>query len=252
MIPDIEAGLSWVLAKKKHTSPCHVNRISSLDDPCERRLFYRRAAWDKAEPTSDGLQGIFETGNKLEPVIESIVIDAGLASDPPWRIVGAQTPTNDEFLRTYNIAGTIDGFLQVEENVMIGGAETRRFVAKGVVDIKTSSGNIYPRLNNYGDLGQYPWTRAYRGQLMLYAFAHNMDDCYILFVNKQNLYDMKFVHFPVDYDYVERLIQKAKRTNAAVANNEPPATWESSTCRNWPRFSTGSGSFLNRWPNLPN
>jgi len=211
---DVQSGLNAVLESKRRTYPQHVNRISSLDDPCLRRLYYRRAAWDKAVPHPTSLVGVFETGNILEPVIERIVSEVGHASNPRWRIVGSQTPTNDKFLQDYQIAGSIDGFLQVFQD--------DRWQTAGVVDIKTASGNIYPQINGYDDLGRYPWTRAYRGQLMTYAFAHDMEDCYILFVNKQNLYDMKFVHFKVDMDYMERLLQRATAVNRAITDDVAP------------------------------
>lgn len=215
--PDVQSGLSNYLSHKKKRYPCHVNRISALDDPCLRKLYYKRANWADAEPIDDGLQGIFETGNVLEPVIERIVSEVGHAADPPWRIVGAQTPTNDQFLKDHNISGKIDGFLQ-RENPTTGKWETL-----GVVDIKTMSPNVYRGIKGYQSLTKYPWTRKYRGQLMLYALAHNVERCYLLLVNKQNLYDMRLIDFDIDMDYCERLIQKADAVSEAVEKGEPPA-----------------------------
>ena len=77
---DISTGLQAVLKSKKKTFPQHVNRISQLDDPCLRRLYYARHDWDKATETDDGLQGIFETGNVLEPIIERIASEYGIAA----------------------------------------------------------------------------------------------------------------------------------------------------------------------------
>ncbi len=211
---DIQSSLRTYLESKRKVYPQHVNRVSSLDDPCLRRMYYRRAAWDKASPHPTSLLGVFETGNVLEPVIERIVSEVGQASDPRWRIVGAQMPTNDKFLRSYQIAGSIDGFLQLYVD--------DRWVTVGVLDTKTMSPNIYPRINCYDDLGRYPWTRSYRGQLMTYAFAHNLEHCYLLCVNKGNLYDMKLIHFPIDMDYLERLIQRAQAVNEAVETGAPP------------------------------
>lgn len=218
---DVRSGISAILQTKKRTFPQHVNRISAIDDPCLRRLYYRRAAWDKAEPTPDSLQGVFETGNILEPVIERIVSEVGQACSPKWRIVGSQTPTNDAFLKQYQISGSIDGFLQMMlpkyEHDTLGAWETL-----GVIDIKTMSGNIYPQINSYDDLAKYPWTRGYRGQLMTYAFAHNLEQCFILMVNKNNLFDMKMIDFGIDMDYLERLLQKAQLINEAIELELPP------------------------------
>lgn len=236
---DISTGTKKVLATKKTVYPQHINRISALDDPCLRRLYYMRKAWDKKTLPSDNLQGIFETGKELEPTIERIAIEVGLASEPPWRIVGKQVTTNDKLLNEYQISGTIDGLLQVKKN--------DEWQTVGVVDTKTMSPNVYPRLNTYFDLARYGWTRGYRGQLMLYALAHNLENCFILAVNKSNLYDMKFIEFPVDMEYCDKLLSKAKEINEAIEydiipekindpNVCPNCAWNSYCC---PDFVTG-------------
>jgi len=211
---DMQSALSSFLQTKKKVYPCHVNRISGLDDPCERRLFYKRSAWDKSEPISDGLQGVFETGSVLEPVIERIISEVGQISRPQFRIVGTQSSTKDKLFDQYNISGTIDGFLQTKDG--------DKWSTVAVIDIKTSSPNVYPQLNSYDDLVRYPWTRKYRGQLMLYSLAHNIDKCAILFVNKGNLYDMKLIMFDLDMGYAEKLLQKAGRINQAIQLNVAP------------------------------
>jgi CRISPR/Cas system-associated exonuclease Cas4 (RecB family) len=214
MIPNIQTGIAAVLSPKKKAFPQHVNRISALDDPCNRRLYYMRAAWDKATEIDDKLAGVFESGNILEPIIERIASEVGQLSNPPFRIVGTQTPTNDGLLKNYQISGTIDGFLQIKDG--------ESWKTAGVVDIKTMSPNIYPRINDYESLGRYSWTKKYRGQLQLYALAHNLENCYILFVNKSNLYEMKLIEFPIDMAYCESLLKKAEIVNDAVAKEMPP------------------------------
>jgi len=210
---DISSGIAAVLASKKRLYPCHTNRASSIGDPCLRRLYYKRAAWDKQEPTSDSLQSVFETGNLLEPVIGRIVSEVGEASNPRWRIIGAQMPTNDALLKKYNITGTIDGLLQVD----LDGWKTL-----GVVDGKTVSPNIYPRLNTYADLQRYPWTRMYPAQLMIYSLAHDLETCFLLLSNKSSLFEMKLLEFPLDMDYCEGLLEKAQAVNDAIEAGEAP------------------------------
>ena len=205
---DIKSGIEKVLQAKNKQYPSHVNRISGLDDPCLRRLYYKRVDWDKATPHDTSLLGIFGTGNILEPVIERIVSEVGMADNVQWRIVGSQTPTNDALLKKYNISGTIDGFLQFNVDGV--------WITMGVIDIKTSSPYIYPNINSYADLARYSWTKKYRGQLQLYALAHNVEHYFILFVNKTNLYDMKMIDFPVDMEYCEGLLQKADTVNKAI------------------------------------
>jgi hypothetical protein len=213
---DLQKVAASVLAGKKRLFPCHVNRISSLDNPCERRLYYQRAAWDQAAPVSDYLQGIFDTGKELEPVIGRIVSEMGEAADPKFRIIGSQMPTNDETLRRLKISGHIDGLLQLHTKA------DDKWDTVGVIDTKTCDPNTYRVLTDYNALARYPHTRAYRGQLMLYALAHNVEWCYILFVNKANLYDMRMIPFIIDMDYTEGLLKKAERINQAVDSQQPP------------------------------
>jgi len=208
-------GIASYLMPLKKKYPCHVNRISSIGHPCERFLYYKRAAWSQAPDISDGLQGIFETGHLLEPQIQVVITQVGLVSCPRWRVVGSQAPTMDALLEKYNIYGSIDGFLQVE-------TAPNAWKTLGVLDIKTSNPNIFGNLNTFEDLARYPWTRKYVGQLSLYALGHNLEDCYILFVNKANLFDMKLIHFPLDMAYAESLLQKAERVNKAVETETPP------------------------------
>ncbi len=215
MLIDLDAGLAAILERRMTQYPQHTNRISQLDDPCLRRLYYHRHDWQVQAPPDKGLAGIFATGNILEPVIERICSEIGAASTPPWRIVGSQTATKDRLLERYTISGTVDGFLQVQVD--------SHWETVGVVDIKTCSPNIYPRLIDFGSLVRYPWTRKWRGQLMLYALANNLGRCYLMLVNKTNLYDLRLIEFPLDLDYAEGLLQKAETINKAVAAGEPPA-----------------------------
>ena len=211
---DVAKGIHAVLQREKRKIPRRSNWISEIADPCLRSLYYKRVDWDKAKETDDGLQGVFETGNELEAVIERIVSKVGLESDPPWRIVGTQMPTKDNLLEKYKLSGKIDGLLQIRPD--------SRWTTLGPIDGKTMSPNIYPRINSLEDLKRYPWTKRYKAQLMLYALAHNLEECFILAVNKSNLYQMKLIHFPIDLGYCEEMLQRADMVNLAVDMNEPP------------------------------
>lgn len=213
---DIEKAISKVLEKKKQLYPSHVNRISGLDDPCNRRLYYKRVEWNKAKKIGDNFAGILESGNKLEPVIQNIVSEVGMQSDPPFRIVGTQNPTVDDLLSRHKIHGSIDGFLQLFNE------QIQHWETLGVIDIKTSTPNVFHQLSDYASLSKYSWTRRYRGQLMLYALANNCERCFILFVNKANLYQMKLIEFALDMQYAENLLQKAEQINIAVDSKTPP------------------------------
>lgn len=211
----IDQGVSSVLKESKERRQQYTNRCSQLGDPCERRLFYHRAAWDQSRPIEDGLAGVFRTGTALEPVIMRNLSDIGERALPPFRIVGQQSVMRDELFDAHQISGTCDGFLQVQPSL-------KDWHTVAVVDVKTCSPNIFTTLESIESLNRYPWTAKYKAQLMLYALANNIEWCLLLFVNKSNLWEYKAIPFPLDYEYAESLIQKADRVNAAVAQNAPP------------------------------
>lgn len=209
----LQDGLMSILKENVKTYPQHVNRISEMGHPCSRYLYYSRACWDKKQPPNHHLLGVFETGNILESKIQSIITAAGENSSPKFRIVGSQMVTNDALLKKYNISGSTDGILQVYYD---------KWQDEGTADIKTCHPNIFTAINSFEDLQKYSWTQKYPAQLMLYSFAFNLDKCFIIFVNKANLYDMKVIEFNVDYGYVESLLAKAERINDAIERAEPP------------------------------
>ena len=204
-----------ILEPKRKRWPVHSNRASALDDPCARRLVYYRTQHDKARQVPIYLQGIFETGNTLEPIIQRILSEAGMAAKPQWRIIGEQMEVQDEFFKKHNITGHIDGLLQFH-------MPDTAWKTESVCDIKTCSANIFPRLNCYDDLALYPWTRKWRGQLYLYALGLNIDKCLLVLVNKQNLYEIKSIEFELDYEYAERLVKKAETINYHVRSKTLP------------------------------
>jgi CRISPR/Cas system-associated exonuclease Cas4 (RecB family) len=212
---DIDSGIKNYLGSQKRSNKTHVNRISALGDPCLRRLYYMRAEWDKAKNPEQGLAGIFATGSELEPIIQRIVSQVGMSSTPRWRLIKAQSETRSELLESHQISGTIDGVLEVEKS-------PNEWTKAGVVDIKTMSPNIYPQIDKFEDLQKYPWTAKYPGQLMLYAKAEKEPTCHILAINKTNLFDMKFISFPVDEAYVSTLLEKADKVNQAVTTKTAP------------------------------
>lgn len=220
MVINLAPAITKVMAAKKRAYPCHVNRISSMGHPCERYLYHCRADWDKAKTIPDSLQGIFDQGKTLEPILVAYFnTQVGPNCDPPLRIVGQQITTNDVLLTDYQISGSIDGLLQIHDDF------SDTWVTFGVVDIKTAGQNPYRGYYDLQSLYAHTWSTGYIAQLMLYSFAHNLEKCVIFFVDKSNIYaNWKPVEFDVDYAFVEELLQKARRVNEAVKDKTPPET----------------------------
>ncbi len=215
---DLAPAIEKVMATKKRAFPCHVNRISSMGHPCEVYLYHCRASWDKAKTIPNSLQGIFDQGKTLEPILVSYFnTQVGPNCEPPLRIVGQQVTTADSLLAKYEISGSIDGFLQMFDKA------TGQWVTYAVVDIKTAGQNPYRGYCDLSSLRAHTWSTGYIAQLMLYSFAHNLEKCVLFFVSKSNIYfEWKCVEFDVDLGYVEELLQKADRVNKAVKAKTPP------------------------------
>ena len=214
----LQQALEKELTTKRKQYPVHSNRISSLDDKCMRKLVYYRTEWDKQKPTDIGLQGIFETGNELEPVVSRIITSVGLMSTPRFRIIQQQAQTRDNLLEKHNIVGHIDGVMEVREQVV---QNIEQWVRYGVLDVKTASPYTFNAIDGKDDLNKFSWSKRWIGQLMLYALAENLEKCVILLVNKTNIYQMKLVEFDLDYDYAEGLIAKAEKINSYVEGIGP-------------------------------
>src|SRR3990172_1641894 len=103
MAHEFEAKFRERLAAKAHVSPRHTNRASELDDPCVRRLYYKRVAWNKEPPPSVELQAIFEEGNLHEPAVIRLLDELG------WRLLHEQVTIHD---RGLNISGTPEGYIE--------------------------------------------------------------------------------------------------------------------------------------------
>lgn len=221
---DLASAITKVMAPKKRAFPCHVNRISNMGHPCERYLYHCRADWDKAKAIPDSLQGIFDQGKTLEPILVAYFnTQVGPNCAPPLRIVGQQITTNDVLLQDYQISGSIDGLLQAFcSRDRLGGLE---WITFAVVDIKTAGQNPYRGYFDLESLHAHTWSTGYIAQLMLYSFAHNLEKCVIFFVDKSNIYfNWKPVEFDIDMGLIEGLLQKAERVNKAVKAKAPPGT----------------------------
>lgn len=228
---DLAPAITKALAPLKRAYPCHVNRVSMIGHPCERYLYHCRVDWDKATTRSDDLQGVFEQGKVLEPILVAhFNTKIGPNCDPPLRIVGQQAITADKLLADYQISGSIDGFLQryagqqaVKMHLGCPLHSPHKWETFAVVDIKTAGQNPYRGYYDLESLKKHTWSQRYIAQLMLYSFAHNLEKCVIFFVDKSNIYaHWKAVEFDVDLGFVEELLQKAARINFAVKEKTPP------------------------------
>lgn len=211
--PNIEQDLTGLLTERSKVD-MQTNRASAIGDPCLRRLVYMRTQGSKAKDTGIGMQGVFQTGTDLEAIVTPMLNRAGNLANPRWRISQNQTAIQDSFLKKYNISGSIDGIFEVE----IDG----HWQKVALPDIKTCSSHVFASLSDFDSLSRYSWMKKYPAQLYVYALGMNLEKCVLIFVNKQNIYEVKTIWFPLDYQYAESLLQKAELINKHVATNTLP------------------------------
>jgi len=216
-VPLINRDVERYLSRKAQVLPHRSNWASDLADPCLRKLVYHRTCWDKQEKPAPYLQGIFETGKKLERIVINICNDIGESGKPQWEFAAHAAPLNDAFLRAHQIGCNPDVFLKVWPRE---GEGLPRFL--GPVDIKTMDPNTFRQINAPEDLDRKPYMRRYPAQVMIYELASNFEIGWLLLVNKTNIYDYKLLPIPMDYAYAESLIQKADAVNKHLAAKTLP------------------------------
>jgi hypothetical protein len=112
-MPDILADVERSLRAEARLIPHQSNWASTLMDPCERRLVYQRIDWDKAKPPDPRLQGIFETGKRIEKLVLNILNEIGADASPMWELLKPTSRAKDNLLTRYRIDGIPDCFLRV-------------------------------------------------------------------------------------------------------------------------------------------
>lgn len=188
-----------LLARNK-THPCHTNRASDLGHPCLRFLFYVRTSWDKRQrPTLDALYRMNE-GVEQERILIRQLMEAGYD-------ITCQQQTL--FWKEYNITGHFEG------NISRNGS------IPALIEIKSMSTMTYDKLNEPKDFLNQFWHEKWYAQIQIYLILREEERGYFFLKNRDNG-KIKVIPIELDYDYAEKLIQKAVLINDHVECDEPP------------------------------
>ena len=195
--------------------PRHVHRISDVGHPCERYLYYAIVEWDKRPPVDPFLQGVFNTGNLLEAeMFRFFNSEVGPKMDPPMCLIKPVPGPTDKLLSKYRISGTPDWTLCLDGHTV---------EPLGILDGKSVSENAYHRYTDLESLRKSPWASKYDPQVQLYNFANDYECGGLLFYNKLNPYhEWKLIDVPVDFGYVESVLQKCERVNKCIDEKKAP------------------------------
>ena len=211
---EINERLLKAKADKITVYPCRNIRASNLGFPCERYLYLLIKHWDEQKPHDVGLQNIFDLGNTLEEHTIKNIKEAG------FEVI---TPT----VRSWKI-----------DKPLITGREDIRIKDENgellPVEIKGISPQEFDKLNSVDDFlkSKKAYIQQYPAQLFVYMYHFGKEKGFFALTNKLTG-QTKFIEVPFDYEYGEKLLQKAERIYKALDENKPPEACEDiSICEN--------------------
>ncbi len=214
---EIISALELDLQRKIKVYPHRTNWASSLAHPCLRNLVYWRTKAELASPHSPEMQVIFDEGNVHETAVYRRLMDAGIV------IIEQQRPFD---WKRYEIAGRIDGKVKIKDKIFP--MELKSMSPNSWYSIRTIGPFKGPFvLGDINDLRHHDkyYVRGYYGQIQLYMLMDNKEEGLIVLKNKSNG-QLKFLFTELDYEYAEKLIQKAEAVNEHVKKGTLPDRME--------------------------
>lgn len=187
--------------------PCNNLRASNVGHPCERYLYLSIRNWEDKKLHSETTQCIFDLGNKIEEYVIQTLKDAG------FEVI---TPT----VRAW----------KVDKPLITGREDLRIKLEDGQfypVEVKGLAPQEWEKLNSVKDFlnSKRYYVRAYPAQLYVYMYQFNKEKGYFALCNKLTG-EIKLIEVPFDYDYAERILQKAERIYKCLEKEELPESCE--------------------------
>ena len=185
--------------------PCNNLRASNIGHPCERYLYLSIKNWEDKKLHNETTQCIFDLGNKIEEYVIQTLKDAG------FEVI---TPT----VRAW----------KVDKPLITGREDLRIKMEDGQfypVEVKGLAPQEWEKLNSVNDFLQSKryYVRAYPSQLYIYMFQFAKEKGYFALCNKLTG-EIKLIEVPFDYEYVEKILQKAERIYNCLEKEELPAS----------------------------
>lgn len=185
--------------------PCNNLRASNVGHPCERYLYLSIKNWEDKRLYNETTQCIFDLGNKIEEYVIQTLKDAG------FEVI---TPT----VRAW----------KVEKPLITGREDLRIKLEDGQfypVEVKGLSPQEWDKLNSVQDFlnSKKYYVRAYPAQLYIYMYQFGKEKGYFALCNKLTG-EIKLIEVPFDYEYAEKILQKAERIYKCLQKNELPSS----------------------------
>lgn len=199
----INDRLKEKLQEKCKVYPQNNLRCSSIGHPCSRYVYLCITNFQDRTPPDVGLQAIFGLGNTLETHVIEKIKEAG------FEVI---TPTDHSFrIEPQNITGREDLRIKDENGELIP------------VEVKSISPFEFDKLNCFDDFvnNKKPFIRAYAAQIQLYMYQFAKPYGFFALINKLTG-EIKFIRIELDYEYCEKVLQKAEYINKCLAEKEMP------------------------------
>lgn len=185
--------------------PCNNLRASNVGHPCERYLYLSIKNWEDKKLHTETTQCIFDLGNKIEEYVIQTLKDAG------FEVI---TPT----IRAW----------KVDKPLITGREDLRIKLEDGQfypVEVKGLAPQEWEKLNTVQDFlnSKRYYIRAYPAQLYIYMYQFEKTKGYFALCNKLTG-EIKLIEVPFDYDYAEKILQKAERIYKCLEKGELPVS----------------------------
>ena len=185
--------------------PCNNLRASNVGHPCERYLYLSIKNWEDKKLHTETTQCIFDLGNQIEEYVIQTLKDAG------FEVI---TPT----VRAW----------KVEKPLITGREDLRIKLEDGQfypVEVKGLAPQEWDKLNSVQDFlnSKRYYVRGYPAQLYIYMYQFGKEKGYFALCNKLTG-EIKLIEVPFDYEYAEKILQKAERIYKCLEKNELPSS----------------------------
>ena len=142
---------------KKITRYPRTHFIASDIHDCDRYMVHSVLDWEKRALHDEGLQALFDAGNKEEDNVKRRLADDG------WQMIEQQTP-----FEVKNRAGEMICRGKIDGKIL--------YNRQGIpCEIKSMDGNIFRGINSLDDFHKKPHLRKYLRQIQLYMYGNNAE-----------------------------------------------------------------------------
>jgi len=195
----IKKDLDQSYLDKRTRAPRASLYVSKLAEPCERYHYYSLLHPGENWPLATLKR--FEEGNIHESAIIRKLREIG------YKVIAQESyvdiPIKDDSgKKLKSIRGKIDGAIEIAHHQIVP------------VEIKAYSSHLCRVLNTAEDFKTNKYGKYAFAQVQLYLYSKGFEVGLIVLKDK-NSGDIKFIDIHLDYDYVDRLLNRAKRVYVA-------------------------------------